>query len=481
MSRDELPSEELTRRFDAEAISHSAGMLRREAGELLIEDVPVAQLAAQYGSPLFLISESALRHRARQIRAAFRQAWPAGDVVVMPSVKANSVIALQRILAQEGLGSDLVHAGELEVAVRAGIDPALISLNGTGKDLATIQRAVEIGGRVTIDDVREIELAQRAAQAAGKRANVRFRLRPYVETAARMEATGVPITEAYGRYKSGIPRNDLDQAGKALSMPELDVTGVMMHMGRYTTDLDVIGQFSRSFGELAAEVSGRWDGWVPATIDIGGGFAPPYDSFGRARPDFSPPVPPSIEQYAQVICNRLREGLATAGRDLEKAALEVEPGRSLFAPCGIHVSTVLNVKRQTIPFPHTWVETDTSVMFLSDIPFSADRPPVLPVQTGAEAGPHSPVRVVGRSCAADVLAARAFLPPMAPGALLAFCFTGAYHEMGAANFNVMPRPATVLIRGSQASLVRRAETVDEVLSRDIIPDYLRQPPTGAAL
>lgn len=462
------------RKYDSEAIANSFGMLQRDAGRLFVEGVAVEDLVARHGSPLFVVSETALRRRARRIRDAFRRAWSAGDVLVMPSVKANPVIALQRILAQEGFGADLVHAGELEVAVRAGIDPGLISLNGSGKDRATVERAVELGARITIDDVREIELARAAAQAAGKRAVVRLRLRPYVDTDARMEATGIPIVDVYGTYKSGIPYDDLAEVGKALSMPELDVSGVMMHMGRYTTDLDVIGRFSYRFGELVAELSDMWNGWTPATIDIGGGFAPPVDGFGRGRADFTdPPAPPEIEQYAEVICRSLGRGLGAGGIRTDGRTLEVEPGRSLFAPCGIHVATVLNVKRQTHPFPFVWIDTDTSVTFLSDIPRSSARPPVVLVNEEQRA-PESleEVRIVGHSCQADVVARSAFLPPIGERELLVFCFTGAYHEVGASNFNVMPRPATVLVRDTDSHFVRRAETVNDVLARDTVPSYL---------
>jgi diaminopimelate decarboxylase len=330
--------------------------------------------------------------------------------------------------------------------------------------LATVERAVAIGARITIDDVREIDLARRAAQTTGKRAVVRLRLRPHVDTDAKMEATGIPIVDVYGKYKSGIPRDDLAEAGKALSMPELDVSGVMMHMGRYTTDLDVIGQFSRRFGELIAEVSDLWGGWTPTSIDIGGGFAPPVDGFGRARPDYTgPPPAPEIEQYAETICDNLTRGLATGGLSTEGRSLEVEPGRSLFAPCGIHVTTALNVKRQTKPFPFTWIDTDTSVAFLSDIPVSSARPPVVLVNEPQRALERiEEVRIVGHSCQADVLAHSAFLPPLAREDLLAFCFTGAYHEVGSSNFNVMPRPGTVLVRKPPSCAARKPSTMSSL-------------------
>jgi diaminopimelate decarboxylase len=457
--------------YDTEAVARSEGMLRRESGRLLIEDVPVDELVDQFSAPLFVISEATLRGRARRIQAAFRRAWPGGDVLVLPSVKANPALALHRVLAQEGHGSDLVGAGELEMALRAGIDPGRISLNGTAKDAATIERAVAAGVRITIDDVREIELARRAASAVGRQANLRLRLRPYVPTQAMMDAFDVPIREIYGKYKSGIPYDDLPEAARAVSVPEVDLSGVMMHMGRYTTDLSVIGEFSRNFGELAAEVSDLLGGWSPRTIDIGGGFAPPVDGFGRGRPDYVAPDPPSIERYAEVICSGVRAGLAAGGARIEVCTLEVEPGRSLFAPCGIHVATVRNVKRQQRPFPFTWYETDTTQEFLAEIATSAGRPPVIPVRATDPAS-LTEARVVGISCRSDVLAQTATLPTMAPGDLLAFCFTGAYNDAAATNFNILPRPATVLVTGSAAHLIRRAETIDEILARETVPDHL---------
>lgn len=468
--------------FDDTAVARSAGMLDHRSGLLHIEDVAVDDLITRFGSPLFVISETTLRSQARRIRDAFRNTWRHGEVVMMPAVKANPVLALQRMLAQEGFGADLVGAGELEVAIRAGIAPDRISLNGTGKDQATVERAVALGVPITIDDVREIELARAAAARLGRRAVLRLRLRPYVDTEARMEATGVPIVDVYGKYKSGIPDDDLAELDRALSSaPELDVRGIMMHMGRYTTDLEVIGQFSQRFGEMISELAHRWDGWTPRTIDIGGGFAPEVDPFGRGLPHFSdPPTPSPIEGYAQVICDRLSQALASGGVNVQGCALEVEPGRALFGPAGIHVAKLLNVKRQTQPFPFTWYETDTTMFFLSDLPVSSGRAPVVPVRLPDPADPLVAARVVGRSCLSDVLARQAQLPAMRPGDLLAFCFTGAYHESGASNFNVLPRPATVLVHGSQAHLVRRAETVEDVLARDTVPDHLRPAFDGAA-
>jgi diaminopimelate decarboxylase len=451
------------------------GAFDRRDGSLYVEDCSVTSLAEQYGTPLYVISEAALRNRAREFQSAFGDAWTHGDVTLLPAVKANYVVALHRILAQEGCGADLFGAGELEVAVRAGVDPARISVNGNAKDLATIRRAVELGARITLDSVEEIELARAAAQAAGKRAEVRVRVRPLVTLEAGSEPYGgLPMREAFGRYKPGIPADDLDVAGEALKAPELDLTGVHMHFGRHTTDLDELGHVIDRYAELIGELQRRWDGWTPGTIDVGGGIAHHADPHGRAGMTTPPErAIPSVREYAQAICARLAAGLERAGVDPAGRRLEVEPGRALFGPTGIHLSRVLHSKRSTQPFPHAWMELDSSQTYLPDIALEHCRYPISPAEQIADELARETFDVVGVACASDVLAHGEALPALAPGTLLAFGLTGAYQDAGASNFNVLPRAATVLVNGSETHVVKRGETVDEVLARDTVPAHLQ--------
>jgi diaminopimelate decarboxylase len=453
------------------------GAFERRGGELQVEDCAVADLVSRYGTPLYVISELALRQRAREINSAFAAEWTHGEVTVLPAIKANHVVALHRILAQEGCGADLFGAGELEVAIRAGVDPKRISLNGTAKDLKTISRAVELGARVTLDSLHEIELARQAAQDCGRRADVRVRVRPLFELEMGSEPYGgMPIREAFGRYKPGIPWEDLTAAGEALKAPELDLSGVMMHFGRHTTDLDGIGHVIDRYVALIAELEQRWDGWTPATIDVGGGIAhlgDPHGRAGRVTPEER--FIPTIREYATTICNRLADGLTEAGIDPAGRKLEVEPGRAMFGPCGIHLSRVLHTKRQATPFPQAWMELDTSQVFLPDIVLESCRYPIALASAPATGVAKETFDVVGVACSSDVLAHDELLPALEPGTVVAFGLTGAYQDAGATNFNVLPRPATVLVSGAETHIVRRAETVDDVLSRDVTPDYLRLP------
>ncbi|HEX5608908.1 MAG TPA: alanine racemase [Solirubrobacterales bacterium] len=465
--------------WEETVMAAAPGAFDRREGHLYVEECPVEELAERYGTPLHVISETALRERAREFQSAFGDAWSHGPVTLLPAVKANYAVALHRILAQEGCGADLFGPGELEVAVRAGVPPQLISLNGTAKDAATIGRAVELGARITIDSVREVELAREAARACGRSAEVRVRVRPLVSTEAGSEPYGgMPMREAFGRYKPGIPWQDLEAAGEALQAPELDLSGVHMHFGRHTIDLDEFGHVIDRYAEAIAELRSLWEGWEPRTIDIGGGIAHYADPHGRAGVTTPPERDyPTLAQYADALCGRLAAGLERVGIDPAGRALEIEPGRSLFGPVGVHLSRVISSKRQECPFPHAWMEVDTSQTHLPDIALERCRYPIA-VDCEDPDEPQQPYDVVGVNCSSDVLAHGEYLPALAPGTLVAFGLTGAYQDAGATNFNVLPRAATVLVHGAESDVIKARETIDEVLARDVVPAHLQDAASG---
>jgi diaminopimelate decarboxylase len=157
----------------------------------------------------------------------------------------------------------------------------------------------------------------------------------------------------------------------------------------------------------------------------------------------------------------------------------VEPGRSLYADAGIHLATVRNLKAQERPFPWRWVETDTTEMFLLDSLVERARWRCA-VAARADRPATETADVVGISCGLDVIVRQASLPPVEVGDVLAFLDTGAYQDACANNFNALPRPGTVLVRGAEAEWVRRPETVEDVFRRDRIPARLASPPIAEA-
>jgi diaminopimelate decarboxylase len=183
------------------------------------------------------------------------------------------------------------------------------------------------------------------------------------------------------------------------------------------------------------------------------------------------PAPPPIERYAEAIASTLRRSLERAGLDVSETVFEVEPGRSVYGSAALHVATVLDVKHSTDPFEYRWIGLDTAQLFLASTILERACYPILVANRASEA-PAWTVDVVGRTCLVDRIIPDAVVPEVAVGDTVAFVGTGAYDEGLSANFNGLPRPATILVHGDDAELIRRAETIEDVFARDIIPARL---------
>ena len=349
-----------------------------DRGRLQIEGCDASELAARFGTPLSVISEDQLRRNARRFRQALAAAWPEGETRVLPSIKANYTLAVRCALTQEGLGCDVFGPAELHAALAGGVPPHLISVNGTGKTRALLEQAVAAGARVTLDSVREIELVRAVARELGSRAHVRFRMRPrYLELQARSDFSEGSVYATAQEYKPGIPTDELIVAGReAVAAPELDVLGLMSHLGRHRNDLETWRAYAASAGETVAELAAAWEGWQPRELDLGGGYAAPRD------PKRGPTAATSLSRWrlrSKTSSRRSRRpARGVAGRvPLAGVTLEIEPGRALHADTGIHLTRVVNLKGQREPLAWRWVETDTTEMFLLDLLVEHCRFPVV--------------------------------------------------------------------------------------------------------
>jgi diaminopimelate decarboxylase len=447
------------------------------SGRLWIEECDTVELARRFGTPLYVVSEDQLRRTARAFAAAYSQAWPEGPVRILPSIKANLTLALRRILSEEGLGCDAFGAPELEAALRGGVPPELISLGGPAKSPELLERAIALGVRIALDSPSELGLARAAARQAGREARVRFRIRPdlsRLKALSDLFGEAVSIAEAAELYKPGIPTEFLPELiREASSAPEVAPVGVTVHLPRHGRDPALWSELARATVAVLAIMRKAAPGWEPQELDFGGGFPMPRDPTGRGLPDRGEreETAPAVDEYARALTGSLREALRAAGIEPKGKALEIEPGRSLYGDAGIHLATVLNVKRQSVPQARAWIETDTSELFIPDLLFEHSRWPLV-VATRASETPIQRADVVGKSCNFDILDEAVELPKLEPGDVLAFLDTGAYQDAGASNFNALSRPATVLVLGSDAEIVKRAETIDDVFSRDVVPQRL---------
>jgi diaminopimelate decarboxylase len=449
-------------------------MLSIRDGRLWVEDCDAEALARRHGTPCYVVSEAHLRANAHRIAAAFERAWPHGSVQVLPSFKAAPSLAVRAVLNDEGLGCDAFGGPELRAALRAGVPGERISLNGPRKDVATLAVAIAAGATITLDDAGELDALRSALAGAGRPARVHLRLRPdyaRIDAPSDFSPEGGSVAQAAHAYKPGVPPEQAAELAAALlAEPGVELTGLMVHLGRHRPDLETWRLMADCVAEAVGELAGALDGWVPRELDIGGGFPTPRDPLRRtpAEDGSLDAAAPPIEAIAEAICGELAAALPPAGVSPDGLVLQVEPGRSLHADAGLHLTSVLGVKRAS---DRTWVETDTSEQFLLDTLIEGNRWPIVAAGR-ADASPTGRADLVGCSCGFDVVVADANLPDLRPGDVLALLDTGAYQESLATNFNAMPRPATVLVCADRSEVIRRREREEDVFARDVVPSRL---------
>jgi diaminopimelate decarboxylase len=446
------------------------GALAVVDGHLWIEDCDSVEIAAQFGTPLYVVSETQLRENCRRMAALFRRSWRVGPVQLLPSFKANHTLAVRQLLNEEGMGCDVFGHGELQAALWAGVAGEKISVNGSAKSAALIDLAVAVGARITLDSEQELDLVIGAAEQQSRTAHVRLRLRPDYRdlNGASDFFPSMTIREAADLYKPGIETAKAVEIGRrALQHRGVELTGLMTHLGRHSADPAVFATMARAFGSAVAELAAAWAPWRPLELDIGGGLPAPRDPTSPARC-----AAPALERFAESAAGGLLEALDAAHIDPRGLILQVEPGRSLLADTGIHLSRVCHIKRQQHPVARTWVELDTTEMFLADL--LLEHAYFQPVFASRADEPHrDKVELVGQSCNFDLLARDVDAPALANGDIVAFLDTGAYQDAAASNFNALTRPATVLVTGNRCTLIKRRETLEEIFARDLPLNHSR--------
>ena len=458
-----------------QAMTRINDSLTIRGGRLFIEDCDASDLAREFGSPLFVVSESHLRANLRLYKNAFERHWPEGRVRIMPSLKASPLIAIRKVLSDEGCGCDIFGPGELECAVRGDVNPRDISVNGSIKDAEIISRAIDIGARIVLDSPKELELCEVEAAKLNKVARVMFRIKPFM---ADLETKSdflpdAEIREMTQLIKYGVPTSEvLPMASRVMELAHVEPIGIHVHMGRHSKKIEVWQSWVRHCILLTKRLSDLMGGWVPEEIDLGGGFpsAPDKDTDVAVRGYDGP----TVDQYAAAITDTLRNTMAEVGMNASGILIEVEPGRGLHCDTGIHLTTVRNIKEEKEHRPRKWAEFDTSEVFLG-VPGLNEEPPFdIVFANKADAAHEITTDLVGQTCNAELLFNQVDAPVLEEGDVIALLNTGSYNEPMAANFNALPRPGTVLVCGDQADLIKRAETVDEVFARDSIPERLRK-------
>ncbi len=420
----------------------------RADGALVLGGVGVRELAAQYGTPLFACDEEDFRGRCRDFREAF------GDRAgVFYAAKAFCCRAVLRWVTEEGLGVDVCTGGELEVALRAGVDPAMITLHGSNKLPDELDRAVAVGvGHIVVDSFDEISRLERiAARNSASRPRILVRVTTGVEAAAHEFVATAHDDQKFG---FSLASGAADEAvSRVLASPALDFAGLHSHIGSQIYDTAGFDVAAHRVLELAVRIR-ESRGIEIEELNLGGGFGIAY----VAGDD-----PADIKVIAQNLREILTSQCRAAG--LVPPRLTVEPGRAIAGPGTVTLYQVGTVK--DVDGLRTYVSVDGGMSDnIRTALYDADYTCVLASRESA--APPLLCRLVGRHCeSGDIVVRDAYLPAdVTAGDLVAVAATGAYCRSMASNYNHVPRPGVVAVRDGGSRIMVRGETTDDLLRLD---------------
>jgi diaminopimelate decarboxylase len=422
-----------------------------EAGVLHVGGVDVRDLAAEHGTPAYVLDEADFRARA----AAFREAFEGYDVYY--AGKAFLCTTVARWVAEEGLCLDVCSGGELTVALRGGVDPSRIGFHGNNKSVAELRRALEAGvGRIIVDSFHEIDRLAELTAETGLEARVMVRVTAGVEA-----HTHEYIATAHEDQKFGfsISSGDAIEAVRRISSTDgLRLLGLHSHIGSQIFDTSGFEVAARRVLALHARISDEL-GVVLPELDLGGGF-------GIAYTTQDDPADPS--QLAVELTKIVEHECRALSVDVPR--LSIEPGRAIVGPAMCTLYEVGTVKQVDLDAGavRAYVSVDGGMSDnIRTALYDADYSATLASRSAQGAPVLS--RVVGKHCeAGDIVVKDEFLPgDVAPGDLVAVPGTGAYCRSMASNYNHLLRPPVVAVRDGVATVVVRRETEEDLLRTDV--------------
>lgn len=411
-------------------------------GELYCEDVPLADIAAAVGTPVYVYSTATMRRHVAAMRSALEGL---ADPLIAYAVKANPNSAVIATLAKAGLGADVVSAGEYRRAISAGVAAERIVFSGVGKTEAEMRLALE-GSlyQFNLESLDEAEMLSGVATSMGRTAPVGFRVNPDVGAGGHAK-----ITTGAAENKFGIAIAEAQQAYDRIALlPGLQIQGVAVHIGSQLTSLDPLERAFTRVGELIGEL--RVAGHDIGVADLGGGLGVPYDP--------GQPPPPSPDDYGSMV-KRI-----TCGWNVR---LVFEPGRLIVANAGVLLSHVIRVKPgATDPF----VIVDAA---MNDLMRPALYDAWHRIEAVRPSGKQRTANVVGPVCeTGDTFATGREMDEVAAGDLVVFRTAGAYAAAMSSTYNSRPLTPEVLVDGERWAVVRPRIDVDALIAADRVPDWL---------
>ncbi|GAA1935063.1 diaminopimelate decarboxylase [Microbacterium aoyamense] len=439
---------------DANALAPAvwpSGSDRDADGVIRIGGVSATALAERFGTPLYVLDEDDVRAHARRTLAAFRAAAAAHGVQARVYYAGKAFLSTEvvRWVADEGLAVDVCSGGELAVALRAGADPAHLGFHGNNKSVTELENAVDVGiGSIVIDSIVELDRLAAIAERRGVEQSVLIRVNSGVHA-----ETHDFLATAHEDQKFGFTLQDAPAvADRVRAASGLQLVGLHCHIGSQIFGTAGFQESAARLVEVHAAI-----GDLPV-LNLGGGFGIAYTSVDDPTP---------IDELAAGIIDAVAAECARRGIPVPNLAFE--PGRAIVGQAGVTLYRVGTTK--SVELGEGAVRLYVSV----DGGMSDNARPALygaqfSARIASRASGDEPalVRVVGKHCeSGDIVVDHEYLPAdVSPGDLLAVPATGAYCFSLASNYNYVPRPPVVAVRGGEARIIVRGETIDDLLSRD---------------
>ena len=412
-------------------------------GQLYAEDVSVAEIATSVGTPFYVYSTATL---ARHFQL-FDKALDGMDHCICYAMKAASNQAILKTLGNLGAGMDVVSGGEYRRALSAGIPPEKVVFSGVGKTLEEITLALKNGIRqFNVESDSELEQISSIASSMDKIAPIAVRINPDVDA-----QTHEKIATGKAENKFGIPLSRAREVySKASQMPGINIVGIDLHIGSQLTDLKPFKKAYQKLADLTQVL--RQDGHKIKRLDLGGGLGIPYEKNKSA-----PPLPVEYGKMVKEVLGHL---------DCE---IEIEPGRLIVGNAGILVSSVLGVK---IGDNRNFLILDAAMNDLIRPAMYDAYHDIIPVRQPSS--PEAVYDVVGPVCeTGDTFAKKRTMPKLTESDLVAFRSAGAYGAVMSSEYNTRPLIPEVMVNKNEFSIIRKRPSYEEIIDRDIIPNWLK--------
>ncbi|MBC8569556.1 diaminopimelate decarboxylase [Zongyangia hominis] len=422
-----------------------------DAGHLTIGGADTLMLAEKYGTPLYVMDEDNIRENCRLYKKSIDKYYDGRGLVTYAS-KAFCCKEICRVAADEGLGLDVVSAGELYTARQADFPMEKIFFHGNNKTIEELSMALSYGvGRIVVDNLTELEILNTLARSLNRKANVFFRIKPGIDAHTHDFVRTGQIDSKFGlALETG---EALAAVKEAISFENICLKGIHCHIGSQIFDIEPFEHAAQVMLGFIAQVKTE-TGYEIEELNLGGGFGIKY---------ITEHDPVEYDRYMQRVAVTVDDTCKELG--IRRPFIVIEPGRSIAGPAGITLYTVGAVKE--IPHVRTYVSIDGG---MTDNPRYALYHSEYECLVASRAGEprEKTVTIAGKCCeSGDLIGEGMRIQEVKPGDVVAVLATGAYNYSMSSNYNRIPKPAIVFVKGGKDRLVVKRETLEDVIRNDL--------------